>query len=189
MAPCARLPCSSVAGLLVLATAATAQTPARFARPELLVDTAWLAANLNAPNVRIVDLRPRGYAEGHVPGAVWLDNNDIRIANRPPTLPADAAGVRRADGPARHLEPDAGHRLRRARRHLRRAAVVDPQPLRPRQRRPARRRLGEVGRRPAADRRRGADAWPRRPSRPRPGPSASPPPTTSRRRSTTRPSS
>jgi thiosulfate/3-mercaptopyruvate sulfurtransferase len=74
----------SVAGLLVLATVAAAQTPARFARPELLVDTAWLAANLNAPNVRIVDMRPRGYAEGHVPGAVWLDNNDIRIANRPP---------------------------------------------------------------------------------------------------------
>jgi thiosulfate/3-mercaptopyruvate sulfurtransferase len=74
----------SVAGLLVLATAAAAQTPARFARPELLVDAAWLAANLNAPNLRIVDMRPRGYAEGHVPGAVWLDNNDIRIPARPP---------------------------------------------------------------------------------------------------------
>jgi thiosulfate/3-mercaptopyruvate sulfurtransferase len=65
---------------------ASAQTPARFARPELLVDAAWLAANLNAPNVRIVDLRPRGYAEGHIPGAVWLDNNDIRMPKRPPTF-------------------------------------------------------------------------------------------------------
>ena len=52
------------------------------------MDTAWLAANLNAPDVRIVDMRPRGYAEGHVPGAVWLDNNDIRIAKRAAALPA-----------------------------------------------------------------------------------------------------
>ena len=49
-----------------------------YARPELLVDTAWLAQHLTDPNVRIVDLRPRGYADGHVPEAVWLDNNSIR---------------------------------------------------------------------------------------------------------------
>ena len=60
--------------------------PQRFARPELLVDVAWLAANLRAANVRIVDLRPKGYAEGHIPGAVWLDNNDIRKAKTPPTF-------------------------------------------------------------------------------------------------------
>jgi thiosulfate/3-mercaptopyruvate sulfurtransferase len=59
---------------------------AGYARPELLVDTAWLAAHLNDPDVRVVDLRPRGYAEAHVPGAVWLDNNAIRVANRPPTF-------------------------------------------------------------------------------------------------------
>ena len=36
-------------------------------------------------------MRPRGYAESHIPGAVWLDNNAIRIANRPPTfLPTPA---------------------------------------------------------------------------------------------------
>ena len=69
-----------------MATAAAAQPAARFARPELLVDTAWLAAHLNAPNTRIVDMRPRGYAEGHVPGAVWLDNNDIRNPKAPPTF-------------------------------------------------------------------------------------------------------
>lgn len=71
--------------LLFAATPAMAQ-PAAFARPDLLVDTAWLAANLNAPNVRVVDLRPRGYADGHVPGAVWLDNNDIRNPKAPPTF-------------------------------------------------------------------------------------------------------
>ena len=64
---------------------------AGYARPELLVDTTWLAAHLNDPAVRIVDLRPRGYADGHIPGAVWLDNNAIRIADRPPTfLPTPA---------------------------------------------------------------------------------------------------
>lgn len=73
-------------GLAVLLTPAAAQPPAAFARPELLVDPAWLASNLFAPDVRIVDLRPRGFAEGHIPNAVWLDNNAIRIANRPPTF-------------------------------------------------------------------------------------------------------
>jgi thiosulfate/3-mercaptopyruvate sulfurtransferase len=50
------------------------------------LDAAWLAANLNAPAIRIVDMRPRGHAEGHIPGAVWLDNNDIRNPKAPPTF-------------------------------------------------------------------------------------------------------
>jgi thiosulfate/3-mercaptopyruvate sulfurtransferase len=74
-----------LAACLLLATPSLAQTNT-FARPELLVDTTWLAANLNAPNVRIVDMRPRGYADGHIPGAVWLDNNDIRSPKAPPTF-------------------------------------------------------------------------------------------------------
>jgi thiosulfate/3-mercaptopyruvate sulfurtransferase len=72
--------------LLLAASPALAQTPARYARPDLRVDTAWLAANLTAPNLRIVDMRPRGFAEGHVPGAVWLDNNAIRNPKAPPTF-------------------------------------------------------------------------------------------------------
>jgi thiosulfate/3-mercaptopyruvate sulfurtransferase len=74
-----------VAMIVMVNATATAQ-PNRYARPELLVDTAWLAARLTDPGVRVVDLRPRGYADGHIPGAVWLDNNAIRIANRPPTF-------------------------------------------------------------------------------------------------------
>jgi thiosulfate/3-mercaptopyruvate sulfurtransferase len=75
--------------MLLLAMLIAAQTS--FARPELLVGADWLADHLADPNVRIVDLRPRGYADGHIPGAVWLDNNAIRIANRPPTfLPTPA---------------------------------------------------------------------------------------------------
>ncbi|MEW6319727.1 MAG: sulfurtransferase [Acidobacteriota bacterium] len=57
-----------------------------YARPELLVDTTWLAANLDAANVRVVDMRTRGYAEGHIPNAVWLDNNWIRNPKAPPAF-------------------------------------------------------------------------------------------------------
>jgi len=71
--------------LLLLATPALGQ-PSAFSRPELLVDNAWLAANLNAPNIRIVDMRPRGYADGHIPGAVWLGNSDLRNPKAPPTF-------------------------------------------------------------------------------------------------------
>ena len=75
--------------MLLLAILVAAQ--AGFARPDLLVDTNWLAQHLKDPNVRIVDLRPRGYGDAHIPGAVWLDNNAIRIANRPPEfLPTPA---------------------------------------------------------------------------------------------------
>ncbi len=74
-----------LAAFVLLSTPALAQTNG-FARPELLVENTWLAANLKAPNVRVVDLRPRGYADGHVPGAVWLDNNDIRNPKAPPTF-------------------------------------------------------------------------------------------------------
>jgi thiosulfate/3-mercaptopyruvate sulfurtransferase len=61
-------------------------SPGGYARPELLVDTAWLEANLSNPAVRIVDMRRSGYAQGHIPGAVLLDNDTIRIADRPPTF-------------------------------------------------------------------------------------------------------
>ena len=62
------------------------QTAGGYARPELLVDTAWLAQHLTDANVRIVDLRPRGYGDGHIPEAVWLDNNWIRNPKAPPNF-------------------------------------------------------------------------------------------------------
>lgn len=57
-----------------------------YARPDLLVDTAWLAAHLHDPDIRIVDMRRTGYAESHIPGAVMLANEAIRVADRPPTF-------------------------------------------------------------------------------------------------------
>ncbi len=51
-----------------------------YARPELLVSTDWLAANLDRPDLRIVDVRWRpdgtgrtAYGAGHIPGASYLD--------------------------------------------------------------------------------------------------------------------
>ena len=64
----------------------SAQAAGGYARPELLVDTAWLAQHLNDPDIRIVDMRARGYADGHIPEAVFLDNNWIRNAKAPPTF-------------------------------------------------------------------------------------------------------
>jgi thiosulfate/3-mercaptopyruvate sulfurtransferase len=70
----------------LLAVAIAAQSTAGYARPELLVDTAWLAQHLTDSNIRIVDMRPRGYGDGHIPEAVWLDNNWIRNPKAPPTF-------------------------------------------------------------------------------------------------------
>ena len=70
--------------LVLISFMLVAQTAGGYARPELLVDTAWLAQHLTDRNIRIVDLRPRGYGEGHIPEAVWLDNNWIRNPKAPP---------------------------------------------------------------------------------------------------------
>jgi thiosulfate/3-mercaptopyruvate sulfurtransferase len=77
--------------LSFLLAAQTAANPGGYARPELLVETDWLAAHSADPAVRVVDMRPRGYDQGHVPGAVWLDNNSIRNPKAPPDfLPTTA---------------------------------------------------------------------------------------------------
>lgn len=73
--------------LLMLALAAAA-----YVHPEQLVDTEWVAAHTSDPSIRIVDMRQNGYAEGHVPGAVYLSPVAIRDAKAPPTfLPSPAA--------------------------------------------------------------------------------------------------
>lgn len=57
-----------------------------YAQPELVVDTAWVAAHASDANMRVVDLRPNGYAAGHIPGAVHLENAAIRDPKSPPTF-------------------------------------------------------------------------------------------------------
>ncbi|MCS7192298.1 MAG: rhodanese-like domain-containing protein, partial [Armatimonadetes bacterium] len=57
-----------------------------FAQPLLtkptLVTTEWLARNLNNPEIRIIDARPslRDYLEGHIPNAIYLNTETIRIS-------------------------------------------------------------------------------------------------------------
>lgn len=63
-----------------------AQAAGGYARPELLVDSAWLAQHLTDPNIRIVDIRARGYGDGHIPEAVFVDSNWIRNPKAPPTF-------------------------------------------------------------------------------------------------------
>lgn len=65
---------------------------AAYAHPEQLVDTDWVAAHAADAGIRIVDMRQSGYADGHVPEAVYLSPVAIRDAKAPPTfLPTPAA--------------------------------------------------------------------------------------------------
>lgn len=68
--------------------AAAAMAAATYARPELLVSTAWMAAHLDDPAVRIVDMRRAAadYESGHVPNAVYLPNDAIRDPRAAPTF-------------------------------------------------------------------------------------------------------
>ena len=51
-------------------------TSTAFANPQYLADPAWLRAHLSDPDLVIVDLDAEaGYLRGHIPGAVFLDNN------------------------------------------------------------------------------------------------------------------
>jgi len=64
-----------------------------YVNPDALVSMDWLAAHLNAPDVRVVDgtsyLPNQGkngleqYNEQHIPGAVYFDINDIADKNNP----------------------------------------------------------------------------------------------------------
>jgi thiosulfate/3-mercaptopyruvate sulfurtransferase len=64
--------------LVVASAAAQSATTAGYARPELLVETAWLAANLNNPTLRILDVRAADkYQQGHIPGAINVPEGQL----------------------------------------------------------------------------------------------------------------
>jgi thiosulfate/3-mercaptopyruvate sulfurtransferase len=50
-------------------------TASGYARPEVLVETDWLAEHLHDPNIRIIESNedPLLYSSGHIPGAVQID--------------------------------------------------------------------------------------------------------------------
>jgi len=74
-------------------------SPDRFANQDALSDAEWLATHLDDPSVKIVDARymvemdERGrffevpgkapFLEGHIPGAVFLNLDDLRDATKP----------------------------------------------------------------------------------------------------------
>ncbi len=51
-----------------------------YAAPELLVDTDWLAQNLNDARLRIVEMgtKPEDFEQGHIPGAVLCEDWHIK---------------------------------------------------------------------------------------------------------------
>jgi len=60
-----------------------------YAHPELLVETEWLAANLQNPAVRIIDTRAKErYDAGHIPGAASI----VAAGNVPRAENGDMAG-------------------------------------------------------------------------------------------------
>jgi thiosulfate/3-mercaptopyruvate sulfurtransferase len=78
--------------MFALAALGYAHSALGYVHPDQLVETAWIAAHSRDPNVRVVDMRRGGYADGHVPGAVYLAPDAIRDAKNPPTfLPSAAA--------------------------------------------------------------------------------------------------
>ncbi len=63
-----------------------------YAHPEQLVEPEWVAAHAVDNGIRVIDMRQGGYAEGHVPGAVYVAPGSIRDPKNPPTfLPTPAA--------------------------------------------------------------------------------------------------
>src|SRR5713101_3050962 len=75
-----------------MATSATEVSRAGYAHPEVLVDTAWVAAHLTDPKVKVVevDVDTTAYEKGHVPGAIGLDwRKDLQAQPVRDLLPKD----------------------------------------------------------------------------------------------------
>ena len=78
-------------------------------RPDLLVETEWLAEHLDDPNLRIVDMGPiDAYKRGHIPGSMGLNRDYFKD-------PDNRVLVMGPDQFARQGDERGGHR-RRARR-------------------------------------------------------------------------
>jgi thiosulfate/3-mercaptopyruvate sulfurtransferase len=90
-----------------------------YANPDALVSTEWLAAHLDAPDLRIVDgsftlpgVKPTGpelYAERHIPGAVFFDIDDIADEQSP--LPHMLPSAEKFAQRMRRLGLGDGHKI------------------------------------------------------------------------------
>lgn len=67
-----------MADCAAIAPATAPAGPQEYAKADVLVDTEWIAANLENESVRIFDLNNQEtYDQGHVPGALRLDLSDL----------------------------------------------------------------------------------------------------------------
>jgi len=57
-----------------------------YAHPEQLVEPEWVEQHLFDNGVRVIDMRQSGYADGHVPSAVYVAPGSIRDPANPPTF-------------------------------------------------------------------------------------------------------
>jgi thiosulfate/3-mercaptopyruvate sulfurtransferase len=75
-----------------MATSATEISRAGYAHPEVLVDTAWVAAHRTDPKVKVieVDVDTTAYEKGHVPGAIGFNwQKDLQAQPVRDLLPKD----------------------------------------------------------------------------------------------------
>ena len=70
--------------MFLMVNALVTPAPQGYTNSNFLVATDWLAAHQRDDNVRIIDMRTRGFDEGRIHGASLMANDLIRIANRPP---------------------------------------------------------------------------------------------------------
>jgi thiosulfate/3-mercaptopyruvate sulfurtransferase len=73
---------AALAGVLMAAWGPVPVPATTYGNPQYLVEPDWLAQRLGDGDLRIVDMRnePQAYAGGHVPGAVYLGVNQIRLS-------------------------------------------------------------------------------------------------------------
>ncbi|HMD34183.1 MAG TPA: sulfurtransferase [Vicinamibacterales bacterium] len=57
-----------------------------YAHPEQLVEPEWVAQHVFDNGIRVIDMRQTGYADGHVPSAVYVAPGSIRDPKNPPTF-------------------------------------------------------------------------------------------------------
>jgi thiosulfate/3-mercaptopyruvate sulfurtransferase len=81
-----RMVMAGVAAVTLLAAIGGTALAAGYGNPQFLVETDWLALHLNERSLRIVDMRnsQEQFAAGHIPGAVYLGVNQIRLALKEP---------------------------------------------------------------------------------------------------------
>ena len=138
-----------------------------YVHPEVLVSTDWVAEHLSDPSIRIVESNEDTllYASGHLPGAVHVDwTADLNDQIRRDYITQQ--GIRGADVAHRRHAEDDGRLLRRQEQLVGVLRLLGVPAVRPHERARHGRRPAEVGEGRAAADARGADAMPRRSTRP-----------------------